>query len=300
VRPLGNESINKTIGLLGTILDLAVEHGLLAANPARGRRRRLKAARPRRPFLEPDELQSLLEAARQLDTPHRPASARARFVKGLRDHGLTYIDIEERHGIPRGSAYYLYQRAIEVPEPRPEHRTTVIATLAGAGLRVGELCGLTWRDVDLTHGRLHVLDAKTPTGIREVELSPWVVEQLRGYRGAIGSPPSAAPVFVSGSGRARTEKNVCDNVVRRAVERASATRAGAGLPELPADITPHALRCTYISLLLEAGYPLPYVMAQVGHADESTTLQIYARVLKRRSRSGMHAALDGFLAGDFA
>jgi hypothetical protein len=51
VRPLGNESINKTIGLLGMILYLAVEHGLLAANPARGRRRRMKAARPRRPFL---------------------------------------------------------------------------------------------------------------------------------------------------------------------------------------------------------------------------------------------------------
>jgi integrase len=125
-----------------------------------------------------------------------------------------------------------------------------------------------------------------------------VVEQLRGYRGAIGSPPSATPVFVSGSGRDRTEKNVCDNVVRRAVEQASATRAGAGLPELPAGITPHALRCTYISLLLEAGYLLPYVMAQVGHADESTTLQIYARVLKRRPRSGLHAALDGFLGGD--
>jgi hypothetical protein len=31
-----------------------------------------------------------------------------------------------------------------------------------------------------------VKDAKTPTGVREVELSPWVVDELRGYRAALG------------------------------------------------------------------------------------------------------------------
>jgi integrase len=72
--------------------------------------------------------------------------------------------------------------------------------------------------------------------------------------------------------------------VKKAARRADALRAAAGAAPLPAGITPHALRCTYISLLLESGHPLPYVMAQVGHADESTTLQIYARVIKRRPR----------------
>jgi len=43
----------------------------------------------------------------------------------------------------------------------------------------------------------------------------------------------------------------------------------------------HALRRTYISLMLEAGAPLPYVMDQVGHADSKTTLEIYAQVQKR-------------------
>jgi integrase len=46
IRPLGNETINKTLGLLASILDVAVDHEILAANPARGRRRRLKATRP--------------------------------------------------------------------------------------------------------------------------------------------------------------------------------------------------------------------------------------------------------------
>jgi integrase len=34
------------------------------------------------------------------------------------------------------------------------------------------------------------------------------------------------------------------------------------------------LRRTYISLLIEAGAPLPYVMRQVGHEDSRTTLEV--------------------------
>jgi integrase len=182
VRPLGNESINKTLALLATILDVAVDHEILRANPARGRRRRLKAVRPRRPFLEADEVQSLLQAAEQLDHDCVRPSVRALWVKHLRDErGLTHIDIENDYNIPRGSAWYLYQRATR-DRPVVLVRRTTIAVLVGSGLRVSEMCGLTWRDVNLDKRRLDVKDAKTPTGVREVELSPWVVDELRGYR----------------------------------------------------------------------------------------------------------------------
>jgi integrase len=49
-------------------------------------------------------------------------------------------------------------------------------------------------------------------------------------------------------------------------------------------VTPRTLRRTYISLMLEAGAPLHYVMSQVGHEDSKTTLEIYAHVQKRISR----------------
>lgn len=62
-------------------------------------------------------------------------------------------------------------------------------------------------------------------------------------------------------------------------------------------ITPHALRRTYISLMLEAGAPLPYVMDQVGHGDSKTTLEIYAQVRKRVSRKNVHAAFDRLPTG---
>jgi len=62
-RPLGNGSINKTLKVLAQVLDDAVEYRLIETNPARGRRRRLKAAKPRRTWLELEDVNVLLEAA---------------------------------------------------------------------------------------------------------------------------------------------------------------------------------------------------------------------------------------------
>jgi integrase len=62
-RPLSNTTINRTIAVLAAVLDQAVEYGHLATNPAPGKRRRLKQARPRRTWLELDEVRSLLETA---------------------------------------------------------------------------------------------------------------------------------------------------------------------------------------------------------------------------------------------
>jgi integrase len=56
-------SINKTLKVLAQILDDAIEYGYIETNPARGRKRRLKASRPKRTWLEIDEVRALLEAA---------------------------------------------------------------------------------------------------------------------------------------------------------------------------------------------------------------------------------------------
>lgn len=296
VRPLSNESINKTLALLATILDVAIDHGLLVSNPARGRRRRLKAARPRRPFLEKDEVKSLLVAAEQLDRRPGRAGAKADQVRVLREAGSTYAEIGAAVGVSLSHAHYLYGRATqECPEPVLVRRA-IVATLVGAGLRVTELCELRWRDVDLKHGRIAVRDAKTPAGLREVRITPWLLAELDAHRArlrAVGRDTGAAsPTFPTSAGGFRDRKNVCDRVVKKCVVLADQMREAASDPSIPEGITPHALRCTYISLLLEAGAPLPYVMAQVGHSDESTTLGIYARVLTRQSRASLDGAFD--------
>jgi integrase len=71
-RPLSNSTINRTIGLLAQILEMAVEYGHLPANPARGKRRKLKAARPQRSYLDSAaQIVALLDAAARLDGESR-------------------------------------------------------------------------------------------------------------------------------------------------------------------------------------------------------------------------------------
>jgi integrase len=62
-RPLANSSINHTLRHLAQILETAVEYELIPSNPATGKRRRLKAARPARPWVEPEQLPALLDAS---------------------------------------------------------------------------------------------------------------------------------------------------------------------------------------------------------------------------------------------
>jgi hypothetical protein len=50
-------------------------------------------------------------------------------------------------------------------------------------------------------------------------------------------------------------------------------------------------------MMFAAGAEIPYVMAQVGHADSKVTLEIYARVLKRRDREQVGSAFDELLVG---
>jgi len=249
---LSNESINKTIVLMANILDTAVEHGLLASKPARGKRRRLKAARPTRRFVEADELAELLSVAGELDR-----SARS----------------NQRIG-----------------------RRPLIAVMAKSGLRVGEVCALRWRSVDTAHQRLVIEHAKTAAGVREVDLSLDLVEELNAWRAECKPASVDEFVFATASGRPRDKDSVRERVLVPVVDRVNEIRAGRRIAP-PPKITPHALRRTYISLMLEAGAPLPYVMDQVGHADSKTTLEIYAQVQKRVSRKNVHAGFDELLNG---
>jgi len=91
--------------------------------------------------------------------------------------------------------------------------------------------------------------------------------------------------------------NVRNRVLARSIERASETLVEHDRAPLPEGLTPHSLRRTYISLLLALGADVPYVMAQVGHADPKVTLAIYAQVMFRGE--GERERLRALLEGDF-
>jgi integrase len=121
-------------------------------------------------------------------------------------------------------------------------------------------------------------------------MTPLLHEILLDYRTRLGTVDPSKPVFPTRSGKPRDKDNIRNRVLACCVHHASESRQDAGLPPL-GRVTPRPLRYTFIFLLLANGAELPYVMAQVGHADESTTLRIYAKVL-RRDRRHVGQAVD--------
>src|SRR2546423_15600325 len=81
-------------------------------------------------------------------------------------------------------------------------RRAILATLTLAGLRIGELIELRWRDVNLADGWITVGAAKTDAGVRRIDLLPTLRDELRalkartkGDAGGRGVPtPSGGPV----------------------------------------------------------------------------------------------------------
>lgn len=171
----------------------------------------------------------------------------------------------------------------------------MIAVMAKSGLRVSEVCQLRWRSVDLHHKRLVIEQSTTDAGVREVDLSLDLLDELLAWRAESAPEGVDSFVFATASGRPRDKDSVRERVLAPVIKRVNEVRAARGLPSLP-KVTPHAMRRTYISLMLEAGAPLPYVMDQVGHLDSKTTLEIYAQVQKRVSRTKVHLAFDELLA----
>jgi integrase len=229
VRPLSNASINKTLKVLAQVLDDAVEFGYVETNVARGKRRRLKATKPRRTWLELHEVQALLSQA-------------------------------------------------------GKHRA-LIAAMILAGLRVGELCSLRWREVDLAGGRLTVTDSKTEAGERVVDLSPMLLDEFKLHRADSERTGSDDLVFGTSHGTARNRSNVTRQILAPAIERANVELARVGRTPIEG-VTNHSLRRTFCALLYEAGATPAYVMAQMGHTDASLALEIYSKVMERKRDTG--------------
>jgi integrase len=241
--------------------------------------------------LDLDELQSMLGAAGQLDSgEHSPATLRrAQAVRALRDDArMAWKDIAARVGVPRFTAFYLYRCHEQDPNTTGPRRA-IIATLGLAGPRVTELCLLRARHLDLDKGKIYVRDAKTPAGVRVIDIRPRLHDELASYQSSRPARDMEEPAFPTRNGTARTKDTVRARVILPVLRRANELRAQSGVPPIRAHVTPHTLRRTYITFMLAAGFDLPYVQDQVGHADPSTTLRIYAQVIRRPDRDQLRA-----------
>ena len=164
---------------------------------------------------------------------------------------------------------------------RPRYRL-LLATALFTGLRLGELLGLTWADIDLKAGVIRVrkqlaregnrVKPKTPRALRDVILMPALAHLLREHR--LASPYSQDEEFVFAS--ARGTPLLPRNVERRGLHVAAegARLNGNGRPNLRF----HDCRHTFASLLIAEGLNVVYVSHQLGHADPAITLRVYAHL----------------------
>jgi integrase len=301
LRTLSNASINQTLRILAQILDEAEDAGWIERNAARSRRAREPAERRRhRGVLDVDELLDLLNAARQIDQLHRPATLeRASLIRELRDAArLEWKTIGKRLGIAESTAIYLYGCSPAGDGTVLSSRRAVLATLGLGGLRVGELCQLNHQDIDLSRRRLYIADAKTEAGVRSVDIHPRLLEELAVYRAHQPHDVAEAPAFPTRAGTRRTRSNILVHAITPTVARANELRDHRGDPPIRAHVTPHTFRRSYISFMVAAGYDLPYIQAQVGHRDPSTTLAIYAQVIARPDRDELRTEIRQLLGVD--
>lgn len=149
------------------------------------------------------------------------------------------------------------------------HRT-ILLTLYGAGLRRAELCELKVRNIDSQRMMLRVERGKGGRD-REIPLSPTLLTALREYYRWMRPQTYLFPGTRQGW---RADAPITSKVVWDAVQYA-VRKAG-----IDKRVTPHTLRHTYATHLLEAGADLRTIQLLLGHADLSHTT-VYLHLSRR-------------------
>lgn len=144
----------------------------------------------------------------------------------------------------------------------------ILMTMYSAGLRVGELCQLRCEDIDSRRMTIFVRFGKGKKS-RYVMLSKRLLSELRHYWKTYRPPRPL--VFPNRSGGPLHSR-----AVQRMFQR---TREAAGLNRRA---TPHTLRHSFATHLLENGTALPYIQSLMGHSSIKTTM-MYLRISKERT-----------------
>jgi len=151
----------------------------------------------------------------------------------------------------------------------------LVEVLYATGLRVSELVGLRAADVNLSAGYLTCTGKGSKQRIVPLgdEAVQWVRRYQREARPALTGRRSPAVLFVNARGGPLTRVGFWK------ILKGHARRAG-----IRQRVSPHVLRHSFATHLLERGADLRAIQMMLGHADVSTT-QIYTHVLETRLRA---------------
>jgi integrase len=177
-----------------------------------------------------------------------------------------------------------------------------LALAVSTGIRLGELLGLIWDDVDFIEGHLVVraqldrqrqrVEPKTKRAVRVIELPSAIRSALEAER--LASPFSASShfVFCADNGQPWDHRNLAGRVLSRTVKR-----AGLDVEGKPS-VTFHWLRHSFASAWIGSGGDLVELSAHLGHRDPSVTASVYAHEWEKASRSdARRSRIEAMLSG---
>jgi integrase/recombinase XerD len=229
-----------------------------------------------------DFLSSLSEHGMAVPSSARCLSAIRGFHKYLLTDSLTATDptvnIDAPHGWTR-LPKTLSNSEVETLLNQPDLTTTLgirdkamLEVLYAAGLRVSELVGLRLQDMNLERG--FVIVAGKGSKERAVPLGEVALDRLKEYldrsRPMLLKGQASDAVFVSSRRRQLTRQMLWERI-KHYVRKAGITR----------NVSPHTLRHSFATHLLDSGADLRAVQAMLGHSDIATT-QIYTHVSRER------------------
>lgn len=163
-----------------------------------------------------------------------------------------------------------------VSEAQCVRDSAALETLYGGGLRISELCGITLGAVDFSSGTVRVLGKGRK--MRVVPVGEVAIDALRRLKDFLGESARDAVLFRGSSGKPLTPKTLQLRLKKY-----------LALAGLPMDITPHKLRHSCATHMLENDADLRLVQEQLGHANLSTT-QIYTHITLARLKAAYKKA----------
>nr|WP_188622326.1 tyrosine recombinase XerC [Caldalkalibacillus thermarum] len=171
-------------------------------------------------------------------------------------------------------------QAADRSSPLGLRNLAILETLYATGVRVSELVGLNVDDLDFELGVVLVYGKGAKE--RYVPLGHYAQEALENYlregRPLLERHPKEPALFLNCRGRRLTDRSV-RRILNQLIENTSLTQK----------ITPHKLRHTFATHLLEGGADLRSVQELLGHVQISST-QIYTHVSNEHLRAVYHKA----------
>ena len=226
----------------------------------------------------------------QLKAEGKAATTLARMITSLRrfhqflrqerytDHDpMQHIDSPKRaQKLPQILSLAEVERLIATPDTTTTlgiRDRAILEVMYATGLRVSELIGLKLGDLHLEMGLLQTIgkgdkERIVPLGDYAIH---WIERYLAEARPLLTKKtPQEVHLFVNNHGHGLSRQGIWKNLKQLVLK--------AGIKK---DVTPHTLRHSFATHLLENGADLRTVQELLGHADISTT-QIYTHVTKRR------------------